>query len=844
MRLAITFIMAAMTFVAVYADTFKYSFNNTPVSQALISISKDHPDVNISFIYKELDNYRTSAIINTDDIYDALRTTIGQNPISIVKKNGNYYIEAFQRGKFRYTGRAVTTNNEPVPSATIMLLAPKDSTVITYGTTDDTGRFAIPCDKEKVILKLSCLGYMTTFRNCENFSVGTITMQPLPILLNTLKVESDNAHLYSDRSVYIPTQRQKNAAQTAGDLIESMAIPQLRTTADGVKTNTGQPVNYYIDFIPATQAELTGMRIDDVKRVEYYDFPSDPRFQGDPHVINFIMQKYEYGGYMKGIYYENFVASRQVNGYAKMQYKNMTYDWAGGAFNYKNGDNYENLEEVYRLPQTDGSIKEFERNSTVTDADRRQETYWTSLKALYRSKDITMSNMISADFDHSPKDMTSGTVTYKPEDYTSSEYTFNKSSRVNSFTYSGSWYFNLPHNNSITFNPYYSYGHTNLHSAYDETGIGSYVNGARDDSHQASGTLALSHSFGKAGTLKAMCQGRFLQNHTWYSGTSNISDIARTYRLGPGVNYSYRDEKFYGLIGLGLHWDRSTYGSITENSTAPWANLSLQYAFNAKNSVSADVSYSKSIPSSSYRSASVIQANPLMRYTGNPALVPYNSLHIEGSYTLIPSNKWNISAFGYAWIVDNRYVYDYEASAEGILRTIKQPMGSYAQWQYGIQGSIVLFNRNLRISPSVYMDQAHNGVPYNWNKSKLQASVSAYYYLNKVYFGAGYSSPLGYPDGCMVGTWMEPKSSYIFQFGWSNKNWNLRFFTRNPFNSSGYMTKGTMKSTYYDETRYFYSTSYTRFFQISATYTFAFGKKVKDGDEAYQPSRAASGILK
>ncbi len=39
------------------------------------------------------------------------------------------------------------------------------------------------------------------------------------------------------------------------------------------------------------------MNVKDVKKVEYYTSPSDPRFQGKENVINFIMQKYDYGSY-------------------------------------------------------------------------------------------------------------------------------------------------------------------------------------------------------------------------------------------------------------------------------------------------------------------------------------------------------------------------------------------------------------------------------------------------------------------------------------------------------------------------------------------------------------------
>ena len=136
MRTILTIIMAAMSCISASAYKYAYSFDNTPVSEAIIRISKDNPDVNISFIYKELDNYKTTARIQTDDIYDALRQAVALNPVSVIRKGDNYYIEALQHGKFRYTGQALGGDNEPVAGATIMLLAPGDSSVVTYGVAD------------------------------------------------------------------------------------------------------------------------------------------------------------------------------------------------------------------------------------------------------------------------------------------------------------------------------------------------------------------------------------------------------------------------------------------------------------------------------------------------------------------------------------------------------------------------------------------------------------------------------------------------------------------------------------------------------------------------------------
>lgn len=834
--------IAVLSATLASAHRYDCHFRNATISQALVAIAKANPDVNISFIYKDLDNYRTSANISTDNAYEAVRTVVGLNPISVIRKDGSIYVEALQHGKFVYSGSIIGSDSEPVAAATVMLLSPADSTVVTYGITDGDGYFHIPCDHDGVIGKISCMGYKTKFQQFATHNVGTVAIDELPVNLATVTVEGSTANLYSDKSVYLPTKMQKKTAQTAQDLIQRMAIPQLAVD-EGIKTNTGQAVGIYIDYVPATDNELTGMLVSDVKRVEYYDYPSDPRFQGKSHVVNFVMQRYEYGGYVKGIYYDNFVMSRQLNGYGKLQYKQMTFDVAGGGYFVRDKTYYEDKYEIYRLPQPDGTIKEVERNTFVDNTKRTCNDSWASFKALYKTDKVTMSNMLSLEFDRMPKYTAEGRVEYSSDEYEGSEYNSLSSDRINSIAYNGYWYFALPGNNTITFNPQYAYTNTRQNSRYEEVGTEAIVNGAEDNSHQARGDIAFVHSFGKAGTLKAMCQGRFLLNKTRYTGSSSVSDKAQTLRLGPGVNYSYTGDKLHGSLGVGLNWDRSEYGEIVENSTAPWVNLSAQYAINKKHSLRLDFNYQKSIPSSGYRSAAVIQSNPLMSYTGNPSLVPFNSFYTEGSYTFVINKTFNVGAFGNVWVVDNRYVYDYEANATGVIRTIKQPLGGFAQWQYGVRGTGKFFNDNLQLTLSSYMFRGHNGVPYNWNKGRVVVTGSAYYYLKDFYFGASYRSTFVYPDGCMIGMWMKTRPNYTLQVGWSNDHWNLRLYTRNLGLHDCYATKSTTQSRYYDSIGHIYTGNYTGFVQLSATYTFGYGKKVKVGNEAYQADGASSGIL-
>ena len=84
-----------------------------------------------------------------------------------------------------------------------------------------------------LVLSLAACGPKVIEKKFEKTNFATVT------------VEGSTANLYSDKSVYLPTKTQKKSAQTAQDLIQRMAIPQLAVDED-IKTNTGQQVDIYI----------------------------------------------------------------------------------------------------------------------------------------------------------------------------------------------------------------------------------------------------------------------------------------------------------------------------------------------------------------------------------------------------------------------------------------------------------------------------------------------------------------------------------------------------------------------------------------------------------------------
>ena len=223
--------------------------------------------------------------------------------------------------------------------------------------------------------------------------------------------------------------KQRNAAQTAIDLLRLLAIPQIiiNPIDEAVTTLSGESVAIYINYLPASTEELQGLRTSDVRRVEYLDFPNDPRFHGNEHVVNFILQKYEYGGYTKASVSENILIglSSRASIYSKFAYKKMNYDLYVGANNYNNKHIGNSIFGTYHLKDDDGNPITVQRNQLLNKAKFKENSYPVSFRAIYDSDKIQISNTLGFSFTQHPMGTTQGLLEYFP--YSEHNYSYSPS---------------------------------------------------------------------------------------------------------------------------------------------------------------------------------------------------------------------------------------------------------------------------------------------------------------------------------------------------------------------------------------------------------------------------------
>jgi len=301
MKRIIIILVAMVGFISANAKKYTYSFHNTPISQALVTLGQDNPDINIAFVYKELDNYKTSSKIDTDDLTSALRQIIGLHPVTFFEKKGIYYVEALQHGRYTYTGQVIGSDNEPVEAATIMLLNPSDSSVITYGFSDDAGRFHIPCDLAPVLAKFSCLGYKPTTRTLNNFSAGTVILESQAVELKTVTVSADPVIRKIDRQIITPSEQQKRASTNGINLIIALNLPRISvsTLNNTINIDGQDAVQLRINGVEVSTEEVLALNPQNISRVEYIDNPG-MRFGGVKAVMNYIVKYRTSGGNING----------------------------------------------------------------------------------------------------------------------------------------------------------------------------------------------------------------------------------------------------------------------------------------------------------------------------------------------------------------------------------------------------------------------------------------------------------------------------------------------------------------------------------------------------------------
>lgn len=378
----IIFIIIAFSLIPAFAYRYDHTFRSTPLSQAIIAISGKNPEINISFIYKDLDRYTTSARILTDDPSEALRQAVGLNPVLITHKGNDFYIEALQHGRYMCHGKVVDTDRRPV-DATIMLLAAADSSLVSYAVTAESGEFSIPYDKKRLIAQIQSVGYGSRIIPVPaDGNMGTIQLKQSAITLAGVTVTASGIVTRADKNTIYVSGRQKERATDALNVVSQVAFmcPEIRVN-EILKTITinGQEAILLVNGIKRDIDYLNSINPERIIKIEYADF-ADIRY-GSPYIDVKIRQS-EKGGFIMLDAMAD-INSRRENHQASGGYSSGNHEITvmyDGTFR-DNKKEFTFSKSEYLAPSRQIELDETGLPSPVLDREHRVRLVYTAMKS-------------------------------------------------------------------------------------------------------------------------------------------------------------------------------------------------------------------------------------------------------------------------------------------------------------------------------------------------------------------------------------------------------------------------------------------------------------------------------
>ena len=315
-----------------FAQRISHTYNNVSLSEALLQLNNEQTAYVINFLYNELEDFRVTTTIKNKSLPDAILQMIGFYPVRMTVKPDDHeiYVECTHKTDRHLTGTIIDEQGLPLAYANIAILNPSDSTLLGGGVSNESGYFAIPYEQDKVLARISYVGYKTIYKICNQPEVGTIRLQPENIKLNGVQVTgerivfgTENGHLVYN----MPMLLQVYPADNAYDALVS--IPGVSEMGGNVMFS-GRAVTLIINGKPTT---LSADKV--VERLK--QMPAAMLAKAE--VMQSAPAKYHVRGMAINIVTKDFTGTNQLSGQLMGGWRQQKYGtgYAGGSIIYNHG---------------------------------------------------------------------------------------------------------------------------------------------------------------------------------------------------------------------------------------------------------------------------------------------------------------------------------------------------------------------------------------------------------------------------------------------------------------------------------------------------------------------------
>lgn len=671
--------------------------------------------------------------------------------------------------------------------------------------------------------------------------------------LKELVVEGQNTYTTHHGVTYVTNRNQRNGSADAYDLLGRLGMNEIivdpKTKA--VTTNTGQNVDYFINGRPAKPGEVQGLWPAEIRKVEYLEAPADPRFMGKQFVINYIVDKYQYGGYtrLQAIQYSGFPFNgynNYENIYSRMAYKKMTYSVSVGNLNADMGRHTgSNSLQSYRLPDGNGCVTELTREEDMRRKDGWYDNFPVYFDATYeRSENVWFYNALSFTFNKSVNNRSTGELTVRPvPDVTGvSERMWNNYSR--NLAWQGVYQIQLTKGWTLLFNPQFTYAHRNNNDLYDNGITDPIITNTSEDMYFGMLYASVRKGLGEKHSLGISISPSITSNSVKYEGTNPCRSSFRSINGSVNLEYSFNSGKFSSTNYVMLNYEHVKIGNVDHTRVNPILRTITSYTPSSRHRFSLYAQYQPENPRSTEMSDAVVQRNELLYITGNPDLKGSHSVNVNLSYTWVPVNAFSATLYYdyYEYLNNTVTVYNPYKGHSAVLRTNIND-GHFMTNEIGVSATLrLLKNRlSLNVSPSMRFYKSTGTYRRTYNPFCVRATAA--YYIGAFSITAYLQTERGTLDHMTLAK-TKTRNTHMISGGWGNGSWNVQLSVYNFLNRGWKSTTTELDMGCFSQYDANYNGGNHFALNLTASYTFGYGKKVSRSERSTNIGGGSSAILK
>lgn len=610
----------------------------------------------------------------------------------------------------------------------------------------------------------------------------------------------------------LPNSYQRKHSSNAIELLYNSFIPGVNVDViSGNVTALGESSTLYINGQPCEMAELMMVRPKDILKIEYYDIPNGKYSKGRTS-INFIVKRYNYGGYA-------MMKLQQYVGYnhgvydiaSSMNFKNNTFSVLAGADYKKVSGNETSLDENFLFNPAINRLK-IQEESYKTNSQYCQLKYQRFDTHNYLVTKLTLIN----------KDVPYTTIYGRSElnDVLTSTFSSDVKQRNLSpkLDINGEYKYK---NKSLNYGLHFTYSHNDYSRQYSESDYQNKVN-EKENAYSFSAACIYNDIIGKGNFTAEL----FHYHNIWDSHYHSDSNLWQHLWKGETLVFaSYNKNISKKLIltsRVGIDWVQySLHNSKYFSQLTPRVNMRLQMMI-PKGSLLYSVNYVNSTYGMEVVNNANIAVDQYISIKGNPNLKKSHDINSYVYYTQQFGKKLSLSAVLQYNYAHNFMTVDYSIDESKMQKSFRNDCNTNLLSE--VVGLSYMLSTNMSIGGNIN----HS---YSWMNSNTHVHTNNFTgNINMAYYWRNFSVQpvITFAKRILDFTNMtesEIPVDYSANFSYSNKNLFLSCMVSAPFSKRHVKTK--MESIPYSQYANVYDKTKSQYCNISIVYSFDFGHKVK-----------------